>query len=197
MEPTLTPLATPTPQTTGAGRGPMRVHVEVAGEERLVTVEPVGVDGSRFKLSWDATECVVDARRLRSGSLSVIVPAARHASHEVTCHEPAPGELVLGFGGRHVRARVSDGRRRGTARAAGAAGDHTIMSPMPGRVVRVLVESGDAVTAGQALAVVEAMKMENEVASPATGVVSEVRVAAGDPVEAGGALVVVTSEGHD
>ena len=104
MEPTLTPLATPTPQTTGAGRGPMRVHVEVAGEERLVTVEPVGVDGSRFKLSWDATECVVDARRLRSGSLSVIVPAARHASHEVTCHEPAPGELVLGFGGRHVRA---------------------------------------------------------------------------------------------
>ena len=71
------------------------------------------------------------------------------------------------------------------------------MSPMPGRVVRVLVESGDAVTAGQALAVVEAMKMENEVASPATGVVSEVRVAAGDPVEAGGALVVVTSEGHD
>jgi len=183
--------------TTDVGRGPMRVHVEVEGEQRLVTVEPVGVDGSRFKLSWNATECVVDVRRLRSGSLSLIVSTARHASYEVTCYESTPGELVLGFGGRHVRARVSDGRRRGTAGSAGAAGDHTIVSPMPGRVVRVMVESGDTVTAGQALAVVEAMKMENEVASPATGVVSDVCVAAGDPVAAGGALLVVTSEGHD
>ena len=64
---------------------------------------------------------------------------------------------------------------------------------MPGRVVRVLVEPGDRVAAGQGLAVVEAMKMENEVAAPADGVVSDVRAAPGDSVEAGGVLVTLTA----
>ena len=62
---------------------------------------------------------------------------------------------------------------------------------MPGRVVRVSVEPGDAVTRGQGLAAVEAMKMENELVSPVDGVVSEVRVAVDDTVEAGAVLVVV------
>ena len=183
--------------TTGAGRGPVRLHVEVAGERRVVTVEPVDRDGSRFTVSWDDTTYEVDVSQLRPGALSVIVPSAGHASYEVTCHETAPGELALGVGGRHVRARVTDGRRWRTADAARAGGDHAVVAPMPGRVVRVLVESGDTVQAGQGLAVVEAMKMENEVASPAAGVVSAVRAAAGDLVEAGGVLVVVRSERHD
>ena len=68
---------------------------------------------------------------------------------------------------------------------------------MPGRLVRVLVAPGDTVQVGQGLAVVEAMKMENEVASPAAGVVSEVRAAAGSSVKAGDVLVVVRVERHD
>ena len=181
---------------TGAGRGPVRLHVEVAGERRLVTVEPVGPvdsDGSRFTLRWDDTTYEVDVSRLRPGALSVIVLSTGHASHEVTCHETAPGELALGVGGRQVRARVTDGRRPRTATAARAGGDHAVVTPMPGRVVRVLVEPGDTVQAGQGLVVVEAMKMENEVASPAAGVVSEVRAAAGSSIEAGGVLVVVSA----
>ena len=177
----------------GAGRGPVRLHVEVAGERRLVTVEPVGTDGSRFTLSWDDTSYEVDVSRLRPGALSMIVPAAGHASHEVTCHETAPGELALGVGGRHVRARVTDGRRSRTVDAARAGGDHVVGAPMPGRVVRMLVEPGDMVQVGQGLAVVEAMKMENEVASPAAGVVSDVRAAAGDSIESGAVLVVVSA----
>ena len=182
---------------TGAGRGPVRLHVEVAGERRVVTVEPVGLDGSRFTVSWDDTTYDVDVSRLRSGALSLIVPSAGHASHEVTCHETAPGELALGVGGRHIRARVTDGRRPRTVAAAQAGGDHAVVAPMPGRVVRVLVESGDTVQAGQGLAVVEAMKMENEVASPVAGVVGAVRASVGDSVEAGAVLVVVRSERHD
>ena len=184
----------------GAGRGPVRLLVEVAGERRLVTVEPVGPvegDGSRFTLSWDDTTYVVDVARLRPGALSLIIPAAGHASHEVTCCETAPGELALGVGGRHVRARVTHGRRPHTVEAARADGDHAVMAPMPGRVVRVLVAPGDTVQAGQGLAVVEAMKMENEVASPAAGVVSDVRAAAGDSVESGAVLVVVSIEEHE
>ena len=180
----------------GAGRGPVRVDVEVAGERRQVTVEPLGAGGSRFILRWDDTSREVDVARLRSGALSMIVPST-HASHEVTCRETAPGELALRVGGRCVRVRVTDPRRRGAVATAPAGGDHTVVAPMPGRLVRVLVAVGDSVRAGQGLAVVEAMKMENEVASPAAGVISEVRVATGDSVEAGAVLVVMSSEDHD
>ena len=174
-----------------------RLHVEVAGERLVVTVESVDRDGSRFTVSWGNTTHDVDVSRIRAGVLSLIVPSAGHASHEVTCYEPAPGELAIGLGGRRVRARVSDGRRPRplTETAAQADGDHGVVAPMPGRVVRVLVEPGESVQSGQGLAVVEAMKMENEVASPAAGVVSEVRAAVGDSVEAGAVLVVVSA--HD
>ena len=178
---------------SSASRGPVRLHVEVAGAERVVTVESGDRDGSRFTVSWDDTTYDVDVSRLRSGALSLIVPSAGHASHEVTCHETAPGELALGIGGRRVRARVTDGRRPRTVTAQ-AGGDHAVVAPMPGRVVRVLVEVGDTVQAGQGLAVVEAMKMENEVVSPVAGVVGEVRAAVGDSVDAGVVLVEVSAD---
>ncbi|MEZ5166854.1 MAG: acetyl-CoA carboxylase biotin carboxyl carrier protein subunit [Acidimicrobiales bacterium] len=52
-------------------------------------------------------------------------------------------------------------------------------APMPGRVVELRVEVGMAVTAGQVVAVLEAMKMENHLRAPADGVVAEVRVVVG------------------
>ena len=62
---------------------------------------------------------------------------------------------------------------------------------MPGKVVRVLVEPGDSVEAGQGLVVVEAMKMQNEMKSPKAGRVVEVRTRADAAVAAGEALIVV------
>jgi biotin carboxyl carrier protein len=67
----------------------------------------------------------------------------------------------------------------------------TVRSPMPGAVVRVLVAPGDAVTKGQVLVVVEAMKMENEFRAADDGVVASVGVAVGQAVEAGAVLVVM------
>ena len=81
---------------------------------------------------------------------------------------------------------------RGAADAGGAAhGEQRVIAPMPGRVVRVLVSVGDAVEARQPVAVVEAMKMENELRSPKSGHVKEVAVSAGTSVEAGRVLVVI------
>jgi biotin carboxyl carrier protein len=62
---------------------------------------------------------------------------------------------------------------------------------MPGSVVTVEVAEGDAVTKGQPLLVVEAMKMEHPVTAPADGTIVDLAVAAGDTVEAGQALVTV------
>ena len=184
---------------TGGRGGPVRLQVDVAGEERLVTVEPDGATGRRFTLSWDDVRHAVDVVRCRPGVLSVIVTGRGHSSHEVTCCETAPGVLAIGIAGRQIRARVGGGGRRPAAAAVGSGGDHSVAAPMPGRVVRVLVEQGTTVAAGQGLAVVEAMKMENELAAPAAGVVSAVHIAVGDSVEAGTVLIVVSGhvDGHD
>jgi biotin carboxyl carrier protein len=70
----------------------------------------------------------------------------------------------------------------------------SLLAPMPGSVLRVLAEAGEAVTAGKALVVLEAMKMEHTVAAPIDGVVSEMRVSPGDQVETGQVLAVVDEE---
>jgi biotin carboxyl carrier protein len=62
---------------------------------------------------------------------------------------------------------------------------------MPGKVVRVLVGSGEETAAGQGLVVVEAMKMENELRAPRPGRVLEVAVSEGQAVETGALLVVL------
>ena len=65
----------------------------------------------------------------------------------------------------------------------------SLVAPMPGNVLRVLVGPGDAVTAGQPLVVVEAMKMEHQVLAPADGTVATVHVTPGQQVDTGQALL--------
>lgn len=78
------------------------------------------------------------------------------------------------------------------ARAGREAGGHSsIVAPMPGKVVNVLVENGTEVQAGDAVLVVEAMKMQNEMKAPKAGRIIELRVAAGATVNAGDVLAVI------
>ena len=73
----------------------------------------------------------------------------------------------------------------------GGAGDGTISAPMQGTIVKVLVEAGDSVEAGQAVLVLEAMKMENHINAEHAGTIKEIRVQAGDTVGTGDVLVVI------
>jgi len=66
-----------------------------------------------------------------------------------------------------------------------------IRAPMPGLVVKLLVETGQEVKKGEGLLIVEAMKMENEIKSPVNGAVTEIRVAEKQTVEKGEILIVV------
>jgi biotin carboxyl carrier protein len=95
-------------------------------------------------------------------------------------------------GDKRFHARVENERTRAltgnSARASGD-GDKLITSPMPGRVLKVLVVEGDEVQAGKPVVVVEAMKMENELASMRDGKVKKVYVTPGTPVEGGAKLV--------
>ena len=74
------------------------------------------------------------------------------------------------------------------AAPAGAQGNATVNAPMNGTIVDVKVKVGDKVTNGTVIAVLEAMKMENEVVAPEDGTVASIDVAAGDSVEAGAVL---------
>ncbi|HEY0082954.1 MAG TPA: biotin/lipoyl-containing protein [Pyrinomonadaceae bacterium] len=138
-------------------------------------------------------------------------------SYEVEVHEPEPGLYLLMHGGRVYECRVergagaarglsevrlhdvayevalTDPKRLRGARGAGAeaSGRAQVAASMPGKVVRVLVEVGAIVEAGDGLVVVEAMKMQNELKSPKSGTVIEVRAGNGATVNAGDVLVVV------
>jgi acetyl-CoA/propionyl-CoA carboxylase biotin carboxyl carrier protein len=82
-------------------------------------------------------------------------------------------------------------RPRPVASAGGGAGSGTIAAPMQGTIVKVMVAVGDTVEPGQAILVLEAMKMENHINAEAGGTVQEIRVGAGDTVGTGDVLVVI------
>jgi biotin carboxyl carrier protein len=87
---------------------------------------------------------------------------------------------------------VSDARdRRAGTKANTASGPVEVRSQMPGKIIKVLVGVGSAVTAGQGLLVVEAMKMQNEMKSPKDGVVAKIQVSEGATVNAGETLIVI------
>jgi acetyl-CoA/propionyl-CoA carboxylase biotin carboxyl carrier protein len=81
--------------------------------------------------------------------------------------------------------------RRSSPGSVGAAGSGDVTVPMQGTIVKVLVEVGEQIEAGQAVVVLEAMKMENQISAELGGTVTEVKVAAGDTVGGGDVVVVI------
>ena len=99
-------------------------------------------------------------------------------------------------GARRFYAKVESERMRAVSATSGSksAGEGTVKSPMPGRVLKLLVKEGDTITAGAALVVVEAMKMENELCAGRDGRVAKIYVTAGETVEGGARLVEIEGE---
>ena len=106
--------------------------------------------------------------------------------------EGEPPELGAVASGHRSYVRVESERMRSADQAkkkTASGGDKVVKSPMPGRVVKVLVAAGDVVDAGRGLLVLEAMKMENEVRARVAGTIATVHVAAGAAVEGNATLV--------
>lgn len=164
----------------------MRYFVEVGGREREVVVER-RPDGT-LKVEVDGRAVEVDAVALGARELTLRVDGR---VMDLTAEGTAPLLGVVGSG-RRTYVRVESERMRAASRAAGPGGgakEREVRSPMPGRVVKVLVKEGDEVAPGQAVVVVEAMKMENEVRAKKGGVVARVHQQPGAAVEANAVLV--------
>jgi biotin carboxyl carrier protein len=106
--------------------------------------------------------------------------------------ETAASGIVVIVDGYRFEMAIHD-PRQWSRKAAGQGGEgvQTIASPMPGKVVRVLVSPGDKVEAGQGVMVVEAMKMQNEMRATRSGTVVAVPVEAGATVAAGEVLATI------
>lgn len=103
------------------------------------------------------------------------------------------GRWDLRVDGHRIEAAVIDERTRAVREMMGATmgppGVRPVRAPMPGLVIRIEVEPGQTVHAGDGVAIIEAMKMENELKAEAVGVVARVLVEEGEAVEKGAVLV--------
>jgi biotin carboxyl carrier protein len=171
---------------------------EVAIGDRVRTVGIVR-KGGLLHVDLDGRVHVVDARRVNDSIVSMLVQieATDVPSRSIDASfatQPVAGDFDVHLDGRtiplQIRPAGSFGRQKKEGGATGS-GPQRVMSPMPGKVVRVLVKPGDEVKARQGLVVVEAMKMENELRAARDGRVRDVPVAEGQSVDAGTLLVIV------
>jgi acetyl/propionyl-CoA carboxylase alpha subunit len=160
------------------------VKVEVVINGRAARLD---VDANKLRYQPEGAEPIereFSMEPMVPGSYSVLIDGR---SYDVVA---AGGDVRVN--GRVFRVEVFDPREmRGRKNAAAGEGRQKIAAMMPGKVVRVLVQQGDAVEAGQGLVVVEAMKMQNEMKSPKAGRVIEVKTRADATVAAGEVLMVI------
>lgn len=164
----------------------MKYVVTTEGHELPVEVE--AHDDGTFTVLVEDRRYQADFRRVGGRSLFSLLLDERSFDIAVA---PEDGEMRVTVHGRELSLRVESQQERDARLVAGASGAgrrHKIKSPMPGIVTQVLVAEGDEVHAGQPLALLEAMKMENEIRAPADGVVSVVKVTQRQTVNGGDPL---------
>lgn len=154
----------------------MRVVIEIDGEEFEVAL---GRTGEVVKV--EAGGETFEAKLGENGL--VLLGGERHVVQ-------LSGDREASVDGATVQFRIVDlnsgggpGEGKGSGRSA------RIKPPMPGKIVSVAVNEGEEVKAGQVLLILEAMKMQNEIASPTTGTVKKIHVKPGQNVEAKDVLV--------
>jgi biotin carboxyl carrier protein len=137
------------------------------------------LDGKEVEV--DGVLACPDVLSLRIGNLAYEIKSERIAN-----------ELHLWVGSRRFAVEVRDPRSlRERTRGREDHGPKKITAPMPGKVVRLLAREGDEVEAGRGIAVVEAMKMQNEIKSPKKGTVKKILFGEGAAVNAGDVLAIV------
>jgi biotin carboxyl carrier protein len=148
-------------------------EVEVAREaEGFVVRLPAQAGSDEALLTWEEIE---------GGRLLV-----RLGGRPIECRVTRlpDGAMRIEWRGRQILARVTDDlAERARLAHAAHAGPMPLRSPMPGMVVKVLVQEGDVVAVEQPLLIVEAMKMQNELAAPVAGKIVNLSVKPGEAVE--------------
>ena len=167
----------------------MTYDVTIDGKPHRVELTP-GPNGLEVRV--DGRAITVDAMLAEQDVLSLLVYGKSYdIKREQTPNSPHMHMIVRGIS---FSAQVRDPRSfrsRRAADAGNAAGPQKLVSPMPGKVVRILAPAGTKVEAGEGVIVVEAMKMQNEIKSPKAGTVQRIVAQEGVAVNAGEVLAIV------
>lgn len=171
----------------------------------IATITPTGArvgTGRTLEIEIEESEIVrvgdqafqTDLREI--GDLDLYSLLVNNRSYEVHVDQTerhAYRIMVSGEGYEGFEVHIVDERTYRASLASGglggASGNSAIKAPIPGLVVKVLVNEGDPVTLGQSIIILEAMKMENELRAPRDGVVATVKVKPGNSVNQGETLV--------
>lgn len=150
----------------------------------------VVTDGDSYRVTVEGREFTVTDVNVADGMLAFLIERESYIAH-VSLER---GGKRLSMRGRNYRVveETMDTDRPGTAHGGG---DGRVEAPMPGTIVAVHVEADQRVSAGTTVAVLESMKMQNEIAAPIDGVVRRVNCSAGDQVGFGDVLVEIAPHG--
>ena len=164
----------------------MKFEAELGGE--TIPIEVSGRDGL-YRVTIGGEVSDVDARQATEGIWSVLIGGVSH----VVDVSDRDGVSVVEVDGERYHIRVEEETRYIIRTRGGKAttGGQVLKAPMPGKVVHIEVEVGQAVKPGDGLIVLEAMKMENEFRAAVAGSVKEIRVQVGQAVNPGDTLVVI------
>ena len=167
----------------------MKLFVEIEHEKHEVEIVP---DGSTLKACVGDRNYVLEASEPEPG-VFLLKHEGRIFEAFVSPGTSSNASYQVRIANAEIEATVTDPKR---LRGSSVEDDNTsgrveIRTAMPGKIVRILVSTGDAVQKGDGVIVVEAMKMQNEMRSPKDGTVSEIKVAESDTVSAGDILLVI------
>jgi len=175
----------------------LQYDAEIEGRRHQLVVTRTG---GGFAVAAAGRTWHVDAARIDGHLLSLVIgevspkgdTAAIRKSYEVAVwQEPGSDRISVGLGSSVVDVTLNGRRRRKDEGGHEGVGPQRLLAPMPGKIVRILVKTGDVVRPRQGLVVVEAMKMENELRAAGDGTVVEIHVREGASVESGALLVVI------
>jgi biotin carboxyl carrier protein len=167
----------------------MKLHVAIAEIETDVEMRR---EGDRLRARVEDVEYRLDVRQTGPASYLLISDGQVFECRVEESTEPdAP--LAVFVGTRSFEVKLADPKQLRGGRDSSAQGDGAarIFAPMPGKIVRILVQVGAQVEAGAGVVVVEAMKMQNEMKSPKAGTISAVNVEVGATVNGGDVLAVI------
>jgi biotin carboxyl carrier protein len=170
----------------------MKLKAELSGKEHQISLSRAS---ERVAADVDGRPYELQVRELASGEY-LLVDGSKVYKCRVERHRDslnAGGSFAVVLRGRNYEVALVDPKRlrSGQSSAAHHTGAAEIVSPMPGKIVRVLVSAGTTVAAGAGVIVVEAMKMQNEMKAPKAGVVVSINAQEGATVNAGDVLAVI------
>jgi biotin carboxyl carrier protein len=170
----------------------MTYEIVVDGERYSIDVQR-GKTSAQWVCRIGERELLVDATESGRDVLSLIVEGRSYSVVRDSGMAGQPESSSIVIHGRPYAVEVHDPRvfRGRGGRGTHGEGPRKLISPMPGKVIRVLAAPGTAVEAGGGVVVIEAMKMQNEIKSPKSGIVRNITVPEGVAVNAGDVLAIV------